>query len=115
VAEYLLRADDADMARWKADATRRGVAFSEWLRDAAAMWELQPYVRAPLVRGPVEAASVAERLGPDGSEAASTGGAPSVNTAGADRPPASVQVSPPVDLREQARAVAARLQERVRE
>jgi hypothetical protein len=105
MATYLLRASDQDMARWKAEAKIRCLPFSEFIRKSLDR-ATSSQARA------VEAASAAERLGPDGAEAASTGGEASVDTgSGADRPPVP---PPPVDLHQQARELAAKLQERVK-
>lgn len=58
---YLLRLSEADYVRWRADAARRGLKFSEWIRQALnegsgrAVKERKP--ASPPVREP-EAASV---------------------------------------------------------
>lgn len=116
-AKYLLRAPAPDMQRWMAQAAERRVTFAEYIRALL-------YANENGSDPPVEAASSAERLGPDGDEAASTGGSPPEPSSSPDpgsgppvepseEPAATVQtpIEPPAppDLLDEARRLAAKM------
>lgn len=75
MADYLFRAPDTDMARWKADAEKRGRSFAEHMRASLDLVHRCPTSLLDQLLGPVnrlvEAASVP--AGTVKAEAASTG------------------------------------------
>jgi hypothetical protein len=105
MATYLLRADDADMARWKAGRVRGEAVLADlaglpemWLNDLPDGLERARSAGGSSLRGRMSGAG--RRGG-----CFDRRGSPVDTGSGADRPP--VPQAPPVDLRQQARELAA--------
>lgn len=110
MADYLLRAPEEDMARWKADAARRNVPFSRHVREMLDRHEPRAadLLRESMNSAPVEAVS-STGVGTPLSEAASTGDRSSPEPGPVSDPAGSA----PVDLQARAVELAAKLGKRV--